>query len=127
MYAPLPSPPPVRRSPRVLQRRRSSPLARRLAAYTPVFELSARLAVNGVITVASLVALSHLIPYIQTQTNRLDQVSHALDAATTSHTKLKAEFDRYFDPAQASRLMQEYSGYKAPQDRHIVWLETPSR
>jgi hypothetical protein len=124
MHAPLQSPPrrPVRptHSP---NRRRPVSLARRLARQTPIFEISARIAVNGVLTVASLSALSQLVPYLQTQTARLDQVAQAVDTAATTHTSLKTEFDRYFDPAQASRLMQEYSGYKAPQERQIVWTD----
>lgn len=131
MHAPLQSPaprPPVRRSQRPPQRRRRpSPLARRLARHTPIFELSARLAVNGVLTVASLTALSQLVPYIQRQTDRLEQVNQAVEAASVSHGRLKAEFDRYFDPTQASRLIQEYSGYKPPQERQIVWTEAPRR
>lgn len=124
MHAPLQSPSrPPSRPP--VQRRRPAPLTRRLARHTPVFELSARLLVNGVLAVASFSALSQLVPYIQTQADRLDQVTQAVDAATTSHSKRKAEFNRYFDPAQASRLMQEYSGYKAPQERQIVWTERP--
>jgi hypothetical protein len=98
-----------------------------MAGYMPVFELSARLAVNSGITVASLMALSQIIPYIQTQANRLEQVNQAVETATTSQIKRRAEFDRYFDPAQASRLIQEYSGYRSPQERQIVWTETSSR
>ncbi|MFH7244001.1 MAG: hypothetical protein ACHWZW_14260 [Spirulina sp.] len=127
MHAPLqPSP---RRSVRPAhppaRRRRTTSLTRRLARQTPIFEISARIAVNGVLTVASLSALGHLVPYLQTQTARLDQVTQAVDTADSTHTSLKAEFDRYFDPAQASRLIQEYSGYKAPQERQIVWTEGP--
>jgi hypothetical protein len=127
MHAPLQPHP--RRSVRPIhspaRRRRPASLTRRLARQTPIFEIGARIAVNGVLTVASLSALSHLVPYLQTQTARLDQVTQAVDTAATTHTTLKAEFDRYFDPAQASRLMQEYSGYKSPQERHIVWTESP--
>lgn len=129
MHAPLQPHPrrPVRSSvPPSVRRRRSTPLSRRLARHTPIFELSARLAINSVLTVASLSALSHLVPYLQTQTDRLDQVSQAVDAASAAQSKQKAEFNRYFDPAQASRLIQEYSGYKSPQERQIVWIE-PSR
>lgn len=129
MHAPLPSPAPSpERSPLRRQRpplRRQRPLTRRLARHTPVFELSARLAVNAILTVAALSALNQLVPYLQTQTERLDKVNQAVDAATATHAKRKAEFNRYFDPTQASRLIQEYSGYKAPQERQIVWTEAP--
>lgn len=125
MHAPLRSSSrrPVRPARPPVRRRRTAPLLRRLARQTPIWELGARIAVNGVLTVASLSALSQLVPYLQTQTARLDQVTQAVDTAATTHTQLKAEFDRYFDPAQASRLIQEYSGYKAPQERQIVWTE----
>jgi len=124
MHVPLQSPSrPPQRHP--IRRQRPRPLTRRLARHTPVFELSARLAVNAILTIASLSALSQLVPYLQTQTERLEKVSEAVDAATATHAKRRAEFNRYFDPAQASRLMQEYSGYKTPQERQIVWTETP--
>lgn len=107
------------------RRRRPKPLSRRMARHTPLFEVSARLAVNGLITVVSLSALGQLVPYIQAQSHRLEQVNHAVDTATTSDTQRRAEFSRYFSPAQASRTMQEYSGYQAPHERQVVWTEVP--
>lgn len=117
MHAPLHAP--------QRRRRRRDPLTRRMSRHTPIFELSARLVVNGLLTVTSLSALSHLVPNIQSQADRLAQVNRAVEDATTATTKVRTEFDRYFDPAQASRLIQEYSGYKSPEERHIVWTEMP--
>ncbi len=124
MHAPIHSPHrrPGRRPGRRPQR---DTLARRMARHTPILELSARLTVNGLLTVASLSALSHLVPYLQAQSDRLEQVNQAVDEATTTNAKVRTEFDRYFDPVQASRLIQEYSGYRSPQERHIVWTEIP--
>ncbi len=126
MHAPLrPVPASVSHSQKRRGRRPVS-LRRKLARHTPVFEIGARLGVNGLLTVAALGALSHLVPYIQTQAQQLAQVSEAVETAEASNAKLKSEFGRYFDPAQASRLMQEYSGYKSPQERQVVWTD-PTR
>jgi hypothetical protein len=126
MYA---SPRPISHSTSRLQKRRGRrpvSLRRKLAKHTPVIEVSARLAINGLLSVAALAALGQLVPYSRTQAQRLAQVNEAIETAEASNTKLKSEFGRYFDPAQASRLMQEYSGYKSPQERRVVWTD-PTR
>ncbi|HIK46263.1 MAG TPA: hypothetical protein IGR64_15490 [Leptolyngbyaceae cyanobacterium M65_K2018_010] len=114
-------------TPRTARRVRRRPtLERRLAKYTPLIEVSARLAVNGLLSIAALGALGQLVPYIHTQAQRLEQVSQAVKAAEAANSQLKTEFGRNFDPAQAGRLMQEYSGYKTAQERQVVWID-PSR
>jgi hypothetical protein len=126
MHAPLHprSHPPARSVGR--RRRRHLRPGQRLAQHTPVLEVGARLGVNGLLAIAALGALAQLVPYIQTQAQRLEQISQAVESAEASNAKLKTDFGRYFDPAQAGRLIQEYSGYKMPQERQIVWTD-PTR
>lgn len=125
MYAPRPSAPrPSSRPPAPRRRRRVTPVHRRLAKHTPVLEVSARLVVNGLVSITALGTLSQLVPYIHQQSERLDQINQAVDSATATNTKLKSDFTRHFDPTQTGRLIQEYSGYKSPQERQIVWTDT---
>ncbi|NJL54728.1 hypothetical protein HC928_05680 [bacterium] len=106
--------------------RRPASLQRKLARHTPVIEISARLAVNGLLVIVAFGTLSQLVPYLRAQAQRLAQVNEAVETATASNVELKAEFGRYFDPSQTSQLMQEYSGYQSPQQRQVVWT-APTR
>lgn len=125
MHAPLPSSPrPSSRPPAPRRRRRAVPVHRRLAKHTPVLEISARLMINGLVSLAALGTLNQLVPYIQSQSQRLDHINDAVGSAANANARLKTEFNRYFDPAQTGRLVQEYSGYKAPHERQIVWTDT---
>jgi hypothetical protein len=94
-----------------------------LARHTQVFELWARIGVNGVLAAVALTALGRLVPHIQTQAARLEVVNQAVDVAAASTSQLKSDFDRYFDPWQAGKIMQEQSGYRPPTERQVVWTE----
>ena len=96
---------------------------RRLARHTPVFELSARLGVNCFLGLVAAVSLVRLVPYLQTQVQQLEIVRHELDQAEVTHARLRADFDRYFDPTQAGRVIQEQTGYRTKSERQVVWTD----
>jgi hypothetical protein len=51
----------------------------------------------------------------------------ALDRAETSHLKLQADLNRYFDPTQLQQLIQEQSGYQNANERPVVWINPAGR
>ncbi|MGB3202881.1 MAG: hypothetical protein WBA99_18385 [Nodosilinea sp.] len=104
------------------RRRRADPL-RRLARYTLALELSARLGVNLFLGVIAAVSLGHLVPHLQSQAQQLEDVRAELAQAEAANTRLRAEFDRHFDPAQASRVIQEQTGYRSRSERQVVWTD----
>ncbi|NMF84788.1 hypothetical protein [Nodosilinea sp. P-1105] len=126
MYAEAPPKPTPRSSTKRQRRQRPQSVWRRLAQHTPLMEVSARLAVNGVLAVVALGALGRLVPYLQTQTQQLQMVNDQVTALESSTTELKADFSRYFDPAQSRRIMQEQTGYKVPTERQVVWTQDQS-
>lgn len=101
---------------------RTGPL-RRLARHTPVFELSARLGVNCFLMLVAAVSLARLVPYLQAQVQQLEVVRRELDQAEVTHARLRADFDRYFDPAQSGRIIQEQTGYRTKSERQVVWTD----
>ncbi|MGF1570723.1 MAG: hypothetical protein ACFCVD_22055 [Nodosilinea sp.] len=108
------------------RRRRPEGVTQRLSKHTALLEISARLGVNGLLTVVALGALGQLVPHIQTQAQRLQAVNSEVAVAEVAHAKLKSDFGRYFDPWQAGKIMQEQSGYKVSNERQVVWT-TPIR
>lgn len=96
---------------------------RRLARHTPTFELSARLGVNCFLALVAAVSLGRLVPYLQAQVQQLETVRHELDQAEVTHARLRADFDRYFDPAQSGRIIQEQTGYRTKSERQVVWTD----
>jgi hypothetical protein len=129
MYAeasPRPTPPnapPPRRG----KRRRPKSGWQRLSRHTPMLETGARLAVNGFLTVAALGTLGRLVPYVHHQAQQLQAVNDQVAQMETSTADLRTNFSRYFDPAQAMRIMQEQTGYKVPSERQVVWTQDPPR
>lgn len=96
---------------------------RRLARHTTLLELSARLGVNTFLVLAAAASLTRLVPHLQGQVQELETVQQELDQAQTTNTRLRSDFDRYFDPAQAGRVIQEQTGYRARSERQVVWTD----
>ncbi len=109
--------------PRVTPRRRRVDPWRRLVRYTPVFELSARLGVNGFLILVAAISLVRLVPHLKGQVEQLEGVQQELTHAEVANSRLRSDFDRYFDPAQADRVIQEQTGYRLRSKRQIVWTD----
>lgn len=117
----LQTPPPVRptRSPRSHPRTNPSKHRRAIAA-----EASVKLAVNLLISGAAITALVQLLPYSIAQQAKLQEVKAEVKTAEGRVGRLKAEFNRYFDPRQAKTIMQEQTNRLEPNQRVVV-LEEP--
>lgn len=117
---PLPpaSPPPQRRA-------RSRSRQRPRTHQAIVTEITVKLAVNGLLASAAIVALTKLIPYNLQQREELRQLQAEVTEVEQRVDVLQADLDRQLDPQQASSIMQEQSYRVDPNQRQVVWL-TPS-
>ncbi len=85
--------------------------------------MTGRLAVNLALSVVALSTLARLVPYYQSQRQALQEVDTAI-ATTTNHTQqLQAEFSRYFDPAQASHMVNASGIRESKYHIPIVWVD----
>jgi len=108
-------------SPRSRRRRRARlPRPRRRLVQT--LELTATLTINGLLMAVAVVTLIRLVPHYQAQRQQVQQVNVALQATEADMAALQAEFSRHFDPAQATQIMQEQSGWTTPSERPVVWI-----
>lgn len=112
------SPPPVRprraASHRAKQQRKQS--QRAIAT-----EVGAKLAVNVVLAIAAVSALSRLIPYNLTQQKKLEQLQTEVEVVENRVDQLQNEFTYYFDPQQTARGMQRQSNRLFPNQYPVIW------
>lgn len=85
------------------------------------FESSVKLTVNLLLAIVATTTIAKLVPYYQSQHSRLDTLQKSVDVAERKNAELRQQFDRNFDPAQASRIMQEQSGMAYPNQKQIIW------
>ncbi|WP_155523702.1 hypothetical protein [Nodosilinea nodulosa] len=111
-----------------VRRRRQHPpdRLRQLARHTRAFELGARLGVNVFLILVAAVSLGRLVPYLQAQVQQLEAARAELAQAEATNTRLRSDFDRYFDPAQAGRVIEEQTGYRTHSERQVVWTDQES-
>ncbi|MGB3136622.1 MAG: hypothetical protein WBG38_19040 [Nodosilinea sp.] len=114
---------PISSSMRVPRRQQRSTSLRRLARHTPAFEISARLGVSVVLALVAAASLGRLIPHLQGQVQQLEAARAELTQAEAANTRLRSDFDRSFDPAQAERVIQEQTGYRSRLERPVVWTD----
>lgn len=99
----------------------------RRAQLVPLVETGVRVGLNGLLLLLGGASLAHLLPYIYNQAQSLASMQVALDRAETSHLKLQADLNRYFDPTQLQQLIQEQSGYQNANERPVVWINPAGR
>lgn len=85
------------------------------------FESSVKLTVNLLLAIVATTTIAKLVPYYQSQHSRLDTLQKSVDVAERKNAELRKQFDRNFDPAQASRIMQEQSGMAYPNQKQVIW------
>jgi hypothetical protein len=84
------------------------------------WEMTLRLGINLGLSLVALVALVRLVPHHQDQRQALVEIESAVAATTIKADALQAEFGRYFDPVEASRLLQVQSGTDSSQSISVV-------
>lgn len=87
-------------------------------------ESSVKLIINLLLATVATTTIAKLVPYYQSQQTRLASLEESVTVAERKNAELRQEFDRNFDPAQTSRIMQEQSGMGYPNQKKVIW-ETP--
>ncbi len=86
-------------------------------------ESSVKLSVNLLLAVIASTTVAKLVPYYQAQQERLGMLQESVAQAEDENAELRSQFSRNFDPAQASRIMQEQSGMGYPNQKKIIWTK----
>ncbi len=123
---PLPQPP---ESPRSRRRSRSTQPSRHQLLHeqsvqrnqrTLAAEAAVKLGVNVLISGAAIAALTQLIPYTVNQQSKLKEIQTEVSTTDTRVSRLKSDFNRYFDPHQAGAIVQEQTNRADPNQRIVV-------
>ncbi|NJL38194.1 MAG: hypothetical protein HC899_16705 [Leptolyngbyaceae cyanobacterium SM1_4_3] len=129
MNATQPSRPPLHIAPsarRTVPRSRRSPQPRSQPHQVVATEVGVKLAVNLVLAIAAISALIKLIPYNLTQQAKLRELTTEVAAVEGRVNQVQTDFNRHFDPRQATSVMQEQTSRIQPGQRPIVWVNPPS-
>ncbi|MEL7223455.1 MAG: hypothetical protein AAGL17_01040 [Cyanobacteria bacterium J06576_12] len=93
------------------------------ARRTIAFESSVKLTVNLLLAIVATTTIAKLLPYHQSQQDRLKTLQTSVVDAELRNAELRSQFKRNFDPAQSARIMQEQSGMAYPNQKQIIWTE----
>lgn len=114
-------PKPTIPKPRVTSRRHSQQHRKKYTHQAIAFELSTKLVVNVLLTVAAASTLLKLVPYHLVQQEKLHSIQAEVADVEGRVDQLRADFGRQFDPQQTMSVMQEQSNRVSPTQRRIVW------
>ncbi|NDJ16044.1 hypothetical protein [Myxacorys almedinensis] len=85
------------------------------------FEATLKIGVNIVISGAAIAALIQLLPYRAAQQTKLKEIQSEVSTTHERVGKVKADFNRYFDPRQAKSIIQEQTNLADPHQKSVVW------
>jgi cell division protein FtsB len=85
-------------------------------------EIAIKLIANSVLSIAALAALVRLLPYQFSQQSKLQEIRLEVNETEAEVHTLRSNFNRYFDPTQAKKVMQEQSPRLDPNQRRIVLM-----
>ena len=116
-------PPATRLAPPQKQPRYRRHHPHRLMALESTVKLTANIAISAI----AISGLLHLIPYQQSQQEKLQEIGQEVDQAEARVGKLQTDFTRYFDPQQASSVIQEQSNLVNPGQRQVILLNSSQK
>lgn len=86
-------------------------------------ETTAKLTVNVVLSAIAIAGLVKLLPYQLSQQEKLQEIHSEVQQTEARVNRLRTDFNRYFDPQQATIIMQEQSNRVAPEQRQVILLD----
>jgi len=96
------------------------------ARQTLAFESAVKLTVNLLLATVATTTLAKLLPYYQSEQQRLTTLQTSVAVAERKNADLRSQFEHNFDPAQGARIMQEQSGMGYPNQKKVIW-NTPQK
>ncbi len=85
-------------------------------------QTTVKLTVNVLLSAAAVSALVKLLPYYQSQQEKLQEIQTEVNLTEGRVNRLRTDFNRYFDPQQAENIMQEQSNRVNPGQRPVILL-----
>lgn len=86
-------------------------------------ENTAKIVVNGLLIVGAASALVKLLPYSFSQQAKLQEITTEVSLTKNRVDNLQKDFNRYFDPQQSKKIMQEQSNRVEPGQRQVIILD----
>jgi hypothetical protein len=108
-------------NPRVRTRQQAQQHRKKHTYQAIALELSTKLVVNVLLTVAAAATLFKLVPYHLVQQKKLQSIQAEVANVEGRVAQLRVDFGRQFDPQQTMSVMQEQSNRVSPTQRRIVW------
>lgn len=112
-----------RRSPKRPQPKPQRRFSRQTQLRSLSWELTGRLTINLALSLVALSTLMRLIPYYQTQRQVLGQVEASVTNSKAQTDQLRADFNRYFDPAHPNQAISGAGLAESDQHIPIVWVD----
>ncbi|ELR97295.1 hypothetical protein [Gloeocapsa sp. PCC 73106] len=85
-------------------------------------EVSAKLFINGILTISAIASLAKLLPYYLSQQSELKEVRAEIQDTQTRVNRLNEEFTYYFDARQTQSQIKKYQLKVEPNERYIFWV-----
>lgn len=85
-------------------------------------QTTVKLTVNVLLSAAAVSALVKLLPYYQSQQEKLQEIQTEVKLTEGRVNRLRTDFNRYFDPQQTKNIMQEQSNRVNPGQRPVILL-----
>lgn len=83
-------------------------------------ETTAKLTANVVLSAVAIAGLVKLLPYQLSQQEKLQEINSEVQQTEARVKRLRTDFNRYFDPQQATTIMREQSNRVAPGQRPVI-------
>lgn len=99
----------------------SSQRRRRYSYSAMIVETLLKVLVNGVLSAAAIAALSDLLPHLQSNRAKLQEIQVRVKEAEVKVEHLRDKFSKTFDPSQAKSVMQQQSARIDPDRRRVVF------
>jgi hypothetical protein len=109
------------------RRKRTQPRPQRYSNGVVAIELTIKIVVNILLSASALITLVKLLPYQFSQQTKLKEINIEVEETEQRVNQLRENFRRNFDPRQSKKVMQEQNPRVDPQQRRIIFLESPTQ
>jgi len=110
-----------------IRRKRKAPQPKqRSSHWSLAAEITVKLSVNVLLTLAGVTGLLQLIPYRDAQVKKLEELETAVQVSEQRNQKNFSTFSNTFDPYRTSAIMQDQGSRVAEHQQKVVLKKLPA-